>query len=147
MQTKAAALAVLSQYIWDGSEVCWRDFFGSEDMLHVYGALFMFVHEDRFVNPWHDLYFPAGGVSFWTTHQGGGNVGENIASTEGAIMAMGGANVRHKEVTSATQTNFAVVVGPLTISTEMGTHTYVLHSLLWGGEPGGGGHPPPVLLN
>ena len=83
----------------------------------------MFVHGDRFINPRHDLVFPAGSVYFWTTRQGGGNMGENIASTEEAITALVGANVWHKEVTSATRTKFEVVVAPLTIETEMGTHT------------------------
>ena len=46
-------MAVLSQYLWVGREVCRRDLFGSVDMLHVCGALFMFVHRDRFVNPRH----------------------------------------------------------------------------------------------
>ena len=49
---------------------------------------------------------------------------------EGNITALEGANVRHEEVNTATRTKIAVVVGPLTTSTEMGTHTYVLHSLL-----------------
>ena len=74
--TKASALAVLFQYLWVGREVFRRDFFGSADMLHVCKSLFMFVHWDRFVNPRHDPNFPAGGMSFWTTRQGGGNIGE-----------------------------------------------------------------------
>ena len=68
-------MSVLSKYLWAGREVCRRDFFGSTDMLHVYGALFMFVHRDRFVNPWDNPACPTGGVYFWTTHQGGGDVG------------------------------------------------------------------------
>ena len=78
--TKAAALAVLSQYLWAGREVCRRDFFGSADMLHLCGSLFMFMHRDWFFNPRHDWACPAGGMYFWTTRQGGVNVGENIAS-------------------------------------------------------------------
>ena len=128
--TKAAALAVLSQYLWSGREVFWRELFGSANMLHVCGALFMFVHGDRFVNTWHDPVCPAGGVSFWITRQGGGNVGENIAPTEGTIMSLDGANVGHKEVTTMIWTKLTVVVVPLTTATEMGTHTYVLNSLL-----------------
>ena len=72
--TKAAALAVLSHYLWYGREVCRRDFFGSADMLHVCRALFIFVHRDRFVKPRNKPVCPNGGVSSWTTHQGGGNV-------------------------------------------------------------------------
>ena len=71
-------------------------------MLHVCGALFVFAHRDWFVNPWLDPACPAGSVFFWTTRRGSGNVVENIASTEGAITALDGANVRHEEVTSAT---------------------------------------------
>ena len=74
--TKAAALAVLSQYLWAGRGVCRRDLFGSADMLHVCGVLFMFVHGDRFVNPQNELDCPSGGVSLWTTRQGGGNLGD-----------------------------------------------------------------------
>ena len=63
-------------------------------MLHVCGALFVFVNRDRFVNPRHDPDCPAGGMSFWTTHQGGGNVVENIATVEGTITVLEGANAR-----------------------------------------------------
>ena len=73
--TKAAALEVLSKYLWARREVFRRDFFGSTDMLHVCGSLFIFVHGDRFVNPRLDPDCPAGGMSFWTTRQGGDNVG------------------------------------------------------------------------
>ena len=62
--TKAAALAVLSQYLWEGREVCRRQFFGSADILHVCGALFMFMHGDWFVNPRHDPDCPTGGMPF-----------------------------------------------------------------------------------
>ena len=57
-------------------------------------------------------------------------MGENIASTEGTITALDSANVRHKEVTTATRTKLAVVVGKLITATEMGNHAYVLQSLL-----------------
>ena len=80
-------------------------------MLHVCESLFVFVHRDRFVNPRNDPAFPAGGVSFWTTRQGGGDVGENIASMEGVIPALDGANVRHEEVTSAMRTNLRSCYG------------------------------------
>ena len=36
---------------------------------------------------------------------------------------------------SSTRTKLAVVVGPLTTATEMGTHAYVLHSLLGWASP------------
>ena len=65
--TKAAALAVLSQYLWEGREVCRRDFFRSADMLHVCRDLFMFVHGGLFFNPWHYPTCPAGGMSLCTT--------------------------------------------------------------------------------
>ena len=39
-------------------------------------------------------------------------------------------DVRHEEVTTVKRTELAVVVGLLTTSTDMGTHAYVLHSLL-----------------
>ena len=90
----------------------------------------MFVHGDRFVNPRNDPACPDGGMSFWTNRQGDVKLGEIIASTEGTITALDGANVRHKEVTTTTRMKLAVVVGPLTKATEMGTHAYVLHSLL-----------------
>ena len=77
--------------------------------------------------PRHDPACPAGGVSFCTIRQGDGDVGENIASTEGDITVLDIANVRHEEVMYATWTNNAVVVGPLTTETDMGTHTYVVH--------------------
>ena len=48
--TKAAALAVISQYLWAGREVCRIYFFGSADMLHVCRSLFMFMRWDRFVH-------------------------------------------------------------------------------------------------
>ena len=57
---------------------------------------------------------------------------EKIASTEGTTTALDGANIRHKDVTTATRTKLVVVVGPLTTAIEMGTHSYVLHSLLGG---------------
>ena len=41
-------------------------------------------------------------------------MGENIASTEVTITTLDGSNVRHKEVTTATRTKLAVVVGKLT---------------------------------
>ena len=58
------------------------------------------------------------------------------------ITALDSANVRHKEIMTTTRTKLVVMVGPLTIATEIGTNTYVLYSLLGGVEPGGGGHPP-----
>ena len=61
--TKAAALAVLSQYLWEGRELLHRDFFGSADMMHGDGYLFVFVHMDRFVNPWNNPAFPSGDCS------------------------------------------------------------------------------------
>ena len=44
--------------------------------------------------------------------QGRGVFGEEIAETEGKITALEGANVHHKEVTSATGVKLAVLVGP-----------------------------------
>ena len=69
-------------------------------MLYVCGSLFMFVHRYWFINPQHDPACPAGGLSFWAPRQGGGDVGENIASMEGKITALEGTNVRHEEVTT-----------------------------------------------
>ena len=77
----------------------------------------MFVHRNRFVNLRHNPDCPAEGVSFWTTCQDGGNVGENIASTEEATTALDSANVSNEEVTSTTRTKLAAVVGPLTTAT------------------------------
>ena len=57
-------------------------------------------------------------------------MGEKISTMVGTTTALDGANVRHKEVTTATWTKLAVVVGLLTTATEMGTHAYVFHSLL-----------------
>ena len=99
-------------------------------MLHVCGSLFMFVYGDRFFNPRHNPACPAGGMSLWMTHQGGSDVGENIATTEGKITVLDGANVRHEEVTTLVRTKLAVVLRPLTAETETGTHAFVLHSLL-----------------
>ena len=104
-------------------------------MLHVCRDLFMFVHGDRFINLWHNPACPTGGVSFWTTRQGGGDMGENIASTEGTITAVDGANVKHNEVMTVTLTKLVVVVGPLTMAIEMGTHAFVLYSMLGGACP------------
>ena len=92
--------------------MCRRQFYWSTDMMHVCGALFMFVHGDRFMNPGADPACPARSLSFWSTRQGGGVLGEEIAETEGKITALDGANVRHKEVTSATGVKLAVLVGP-----------------------------------
>ena len=117
MRTKAADLTVLSQYLWAGRELFQRDFFDSADILHVCRYLFMFLHEDRFFTPRHEPACPAGGVYFWTTCQGGSDVGEKIASTEGTITALDGANVRHKDVTTETRKKLVVVVGPLTTAT------------------------------
>ena len=63
--TKGAALSILNQYLWAGREVCRRQFYGAADMMHVCGALFMFVHGERFMNPGADRACPAGGLSFW----------------------------------------------------------------------------------
>ena len=81
--TKGASLSILNQYLWAGREVCRRQFFGAADMMHVCGALFMFVHGDRFMNPGADPACPAGGLSFWSTLQGAGVLREEIAETEG----------------------------------------------------------------
>ena len=89
-------------------------------MMHVSGALFMFVHGDRFMNPGADPACPAGGLFFWLTRQGGGVLGEEITETEGKITALDGANVRHEEIMSATRVKLAVVVGPWTTATETG---------------------------
>ena len=125
--SKAAALAVLSKYLWEGREVFRRDLFGYTDMLYVCGALFMFMLGNRFANPCHNPDFPARVMYLWMTRQGGRDVGENFAYTEGTITDQDGDNVRPKDVTTATRTKISVVVGPLTTATEMGTHAYVLH--------------------
>ena len=65
----------------------------------------MSMYRDWFVNPRHNPACPAGDVSFWKTRQGGGNVVDNIASTEGMIMSLDSANARHEEVTTGTQKN------------------------------------------
>ena len=83
--TKADAMAVLSQYLWAGRKVFCRYFFGSSDMLHVCGSLSMFMQRYRSVNPRNNPTCPAGGMSFWTTRQGGGNMGDNISTTEDTI--------------------------------------------------------------
>ena len=57
-------------------------------------------------------------------------MGNNIATMEGTITALDGANVRHKEVATAMGVKLAVVVGQLTMATETGTHAFVLHSLV-----------------
>ena len=51
---------------------------------------------------------------------------------EGTITVLDGANVRHKIITTATKTKLAVVAEPMTMTTETGTHAYVLHCLLGG---------------
>ena len=43
-----------------------------------------------------------------------------------------GINIRHDEVTTEMRTKLAVLVGPLKMATEMGTHAYALHYLLQG---------------
>ena len=103
---------------------------GAADRMHVYGALFMFVHGDRFMNPGANPACPAGGLSFWSTRQGVGVLGEEIAETEGMITALDGTNVRQEEVTSANRVKLAVVVGPRTTATETGILAFATHSLL-----------------
>ena len=71
-------------------------------MMHVCGALFMFVHGDRVMNPGADPACPAGGLSFWSTRQGASVLGEEIAETEGMITALDRTDVRQEGVTSAT---------------------------------------------
>ena len=44
-------------------------------------------------------------------------MGENIATTEGTVNALDGANVRHREVTTVMRTKIVVVVGMLTPAT------------------------------
>ena len=98
-------------------------------MIHVCGALFMFVHGDKFMNPFADPAFPVGGLSFWLTRQGAGVLGEDIAEMEGKITVLDGTNVRQEEVTSATRVKLAVVVGPRTTATETGMLAFATHSL------------------
>ena len=42
--TKGTSFSILKKYLWAGREVCRRQFFGAADMIHVCGALFIFVH-------------------------------------------------------------------------------------------------------
>ena len=77
--TKGAALSILNQYLWARREVCRRQFYRTADMMHVCGARFIFVHGNRFMNPGDDPTCPAGGLSFWSTQQGRGFLGEEIA--------------------------------------------------------------------
>ena len=81
------------------------------------------------MNPGNHPACVAGGLSFWSTRQGGGDIGENIAETQGRVAALDGTNVRHNEVTSAMRMRLAVVSGPRTTAKEMGTLAYILHSL------------------
>ena len=120
---------MLFQYLWEGREVCCRELFGSADMLHVCGALLMFVHGYWFFNYRKDPAQPARSMSFWKTLQDDGNVGENIATTEGRITSLENTNVRQKEVTTAMRTKLAVVGGILTTETETETHAFALHSM------------------
>ena len=71
-------------------------------------------------------------MKFCTTFRGGGNVGENIATTEGTVTTLDGANGRNEEVTTATRNKLVVILGLLTTATEAGTHAFFLHSLLRG---------------
>ena len=89
------------------------------------------------MNPGTDPACPPAGLSFWSTPQGGGVLGEEIAEMEGKITALEGANVRHEEVTSATRVKLAVVVGARTTATETGTLAFALHSLFGGAVPNG----------
>ena len=98
-------------------------------MMHVCGALFMFFHGDRFMNPGADPACPAGGLSLWSTRQGGGVLREEIVETEGKITALDGADVHHEEVTSATRVNLAVVMRPRTTSTKTVTLAFASHSI------------------
>ena len=86
--------------------MCLWQFFGAVDMMHVCGAFFIFVQGDRFMNPGADpgadTACPAGGLSFWSTRQGVGVLGEEIEETEGMITALDGTDVRQEEVISAT---------------------------------------------
>ena len=76
------------------------------------------------------LIAPTGACpSFWRTCQGGDDVRENIATTEGKIILLDRTDVRHNEVMPATRTKLEVVVGLLTTETETGIHAFVLHSL------------------
>ena len=86
-------------------------------MMHICGALFMFIHGDRFMNPGGNPACPAGGLSFWSTRQGAGVLGEEIVETEGMITTLDRTNVREEEVTSATRVKLAVLVGPRTTAT------------------------------
>ena len=106
-----------------------QQFFGAADMMHVCGALFMFVHGDRFMNPGADPACPVRGLSFWSTRQGAGVLREEIAETEGMITALDGTNVRQEEVTSATRVKLVVFVGPRTTATETGNPAFATHSL------------------
>ena len=63
------------------------------------------------------------------------------------ITALDSANVRHEEIMTTTRTKLVVMVGPLTIATEMGTNTYVLYSLLGGLSPVVEATPPSGQLD
>ena len=128
-QTKGDALSILNQYLWAGRDVCRRQFYGAADTMHVCGALFMFVHGDRFMNPGADPAYPAGGLSFWSRRQGGGVLGYEIVETEEHIIVLDRVNVWHEEVTSAMRVKLAVVVGPQTMATDTGTLAFAYHSL------------------
>ena len=127
--TKGAAFSILNQYLWAGRDVYQRQFYRAADMMHVYGALFIFFHREKLINPGSDPACPSGGLSFWSTRQGTGVLGEEITETEGKITALDGTNVRHEEVTSATRVKLAVVVGPRITATETGMLAFASHSL------------------
>jgi hypothetical protein len=85
--TRQEGLALLVQYLLSGMATCRREFHGHADLLHVSIPLYNFVAGDRFVNPGENPACPAGGMSFWTSLQGQGDVGLRMAAADADVAA------------------------------------------------------------
>ena len=127
--TRQEGLALLVQYLLSGMATCRWEFHGHADLLHVSIPLYNVVAGDRFVNPGENPACPAGGMSFWTSLQGQGDVGLRMAAADADVAALDARNAMADQIARASKVTLQGIVGASNLQKEIGTKGYILYAL------------------
>ena len=112
---KNEGLSVLSQYLLTGIESCRRDFHGHVQLLHMRGALYIFVAGNRLANPGTNPACLKGRFSVWTGLQGAEDMGTVITTYNADLAILDGRNSQADHIIWAVCVLLLVIVGPLYI--------------------------------
>ena len=118
--SKQEGIAILSQYILTGMELCCRDFHCHAKLLHVEGGLYNFFPGDRFVNPGMNPAYPVGGFLMCKGLQGAEDDREAITASDVDMAELDGINSALDQIVRAAWVVLRVLVCPLTVHRKIG---------------------------